>query len=431
MNTETNATPERRYWTLACRKRTANRFVRISDWSGTWHEAVNLAGAMIALRPELQVYYTTTAEAEANGYVTPEDCGNILTDAGKRIRMIDGGTLPDELRDYRPCGNCVSGRLPNEYGVSGPNAGSDCPLCEGGRIVDAPEAVTPEDDAPCRHSWVAGMMHVADEDLDTVAAMRDVTCERCEAVYVTPEYREFLVAVAIAAVTPEDDAPEDESDDMPLADKIEALSRVFGPEAIRWVDSEYVAELRERGYVHWNDRDTRETDGCVPHIDLSKVGKDECAYGQSSTLDRSNFRSLTRDYPGVFCPISYVNVDVLGAFIDDLSEDIIRTLCGLSDDYPVYDESDMSEIESEEITDSIRRYALWDLGKTIAETHGEAIEDEWDSLSEDRQAELLDTVCRENDYYPEHSGYEVSWDLPTIAGWVADHLAVTPLTAAA
>jgi hypothetical protein len=39
-----------------------------------------------------------------------------------------------------------------------------------------------EQSAPCRHSWVAGMMYVHDEDLVTIAAMRPVECERCETV---------------------------------------------------------------------------------------------------------------------------------------------------------------------------------------------------------------------------------------------------------
>lgn len=38
----------------------------------------------------------------------------------------------------------------------------------------------------CRHSWVAGMMCVADEDLDAVSQVRPVECERCEVVY-SPE----------------------------------------------------------------------------------------------------------------------------------------------------------------------------------------------------------------------------------------------------
>ena len=44
------------------------------------------------------------------------------------------------------------------------------------------------DEPPCRHSWVAGMMHVHDEDLGAVYAARSargevIECERCEATY--------------------------------------------------------------------------------------------------------------------------------------------------------------------------------------------------------------------------------------------------------
>lgn len=34
----------------------------------------------------------------------------------------------------------------------------------------------------CRHRWVAGMMYVHDEDLVSVARVRNVECERCEEV---------------------------------------------------------------------------------------------------------------------------------------------------------------------------------------------------------------------------------------------------------
>jgi hypothetical protein len=40
------------------------------------------------------------------------------------------------------------------------------------------------DENECRHSWVAGMMYVDDEDLDYIAANRKVECEKCEEVYV-------------------------------------------------------------------------------------------------------------------------------------------------------------------------------------------------------------------------------------------------------
>lgn len=33
------------------------------------------------------------------------------------------------------------------------------------------------------HTWVAGIMRVHDEDVESVAAVRPVECERCEYVY--------------------------------------------------------------------------------------------------------------------------------------------------------------------------------------------------------------------------------------------------------
>jgi hypothetical protein len=91
--------PERPYWTLAWRKRTANRFQRATDWQGTWAQAFLLAGRFAETHPDLQVYYTSTAAAEVDGYVAAEDCRNILTDSGKRVRVADTGTLSDLLSD--------------------------------------------------------------------------------------------------------------------------------------------------------------------------------------------------------------------------------------------------------------------------------------------------------------------------------------------
>jgi hypothetical protein len=44
------------------------------------------------------------------------------------------------------------------------------------QVTDAP-APAP---VRCRHVWVAGMMYVHDEDVESVAAVRPVECERCE-----------------------------------------------------------------------------------------------------------------------------------------------------------------------------------------------------------------------------------------------------------
>lgn len=37
--------------------------------------------------------------------------------------------------------------------------------------------------ANCRHSYVSGMMYVADEDLDLISESMKVECEKCEKVY--------------------------------------------------------------------------------------------------------------------------------------------------------------------------------------------------------------------------------------------------------
>lgn len=91
-------------WTIAYRKPRANRFIRVSDWEGSWQEAYDVAGIFSAVHPELQVYYVPSADHEANeqrqiesgelrdfGYSA--DWGNVLVDSGKRVKIIEGGAL--------------------------------------------------------------------------------------------------------------------------------------------------------------------------------------------------------------------------------------------------------------------------------------------------------------------------------------------------
>jgi hypothetical protein len=50
-----------------------------------------------------------------------------------------------------------------------------------------------QDHKRCRHSWVAGMMHVHDEDVESVAATRAVTCDKCDCRYVDRNARPFKI----------------------------------------------------------------------------------------------------------------------------------------------------------------------------------------------------------------------------------------------
>src|SRR5690349_4918585 len=85
-------------WTIAYRKPRANRFLRVSTWSGTWAQAVAMARLFGEANPDLQVWYTSTRAAELDGKVTVEDVANIMTDSGKRVRIVETDVeLPAEL----------------------------------------------------------------------------------------------------------------------------------------------------------------------------------------------------------------------------------------------------------------------------------------------------------------------------------------------
>lgn len=78
-------------WTLAYRKRTANRFQRMTNWAGTWAQARELARTFGQAHPELDIWYVPSAASETPGH---EDTGNVLTDTGRRVRIRDNGEAP-------------------------------------------------------------------------------------------------------------------------------------------------------------------------------------------------------------------------------------------------------------------------------------------------------------------------------------------------
>lgn len=85
-------------WTLAYRTKGANHFRRVTDWTGTWHEARDLAGLVTLSHPELEVWYTGSLDSERHGFVHADDCGNLLVPSGKgrksrRVRVRETGSL--------------------------------------------------------------------------------------------------------------------------------------------------------------------------------------------------------------------------------------------------------------------------------------------------------------------------------------------------
>lgn len=81
-------------WTLAWRKRTANRFQRAVNWSGTWAQARELAGTFLAAHPDLQVYYVPTVGSDPDA--------TVMTDSGRNVRIRDNGVIPAAVLAQAP-----------------------------------------------------------------------------------------------------------------------------------------------------------------------------------------------------------------------------------------------------------------------------------------------------------------------------------------
>jgi hypothetical protein len=158
-------------------------------------------------------------------------------------------------------------------------------------------------------------------------------------------------------------------------------------------------------WIAWHDRSDYRREDTEPYADLSAVGKGPDYYDQSSTLDRSNYRRLREDYPDTFTVTSYANVDTLGGFVADLSDELTEELIGLREQYPVYDEEDMSAIETDEIDEQWADFASDELGKELPEDINEA----WSALNKDERWQLFSEACDAAGYYPEHNGIEVLW----------------------
>jgi hypothetical protein len=84
-------------WTIAYRNPRANRFTRVTNWTGTWSQAVGMAQLFAEANPDAQVFYVPSRESELNGLVPAEDIANILVDSGKRVRIVEKGEIPAEM----------------------------------------------------------------------------------------------------------------------------------------------------------------------------------------------------------------------------------------------------------------------------------------------------------------------------------------------
>lgn len=143
------------------------------------------------------------------------------------------------------------------------------------------------------------------------------------------------------------------------------------------------------------------------YFDLGRIAKGECGAGQSTTAQRSNYRRLCEDFPGAFTHISFMNVNVLGAFAADIDDDLAEMLIDLADsDSGMYDSDDVDALESDEIGEAWDSYLKWDLHSELSEIDQESM----DAIDVDALGREFYNQLTELDYYPQHDGYEVRWD---------------------
>jgi hypothetical protein len=188
------------------------------------------------------------------------------------------------------------------------------------------------------------------------------------------------------------------------------LSYVWPEDAVNgYVSSYRVSGEYSGGYrVRTVSGDPSEHDG-HPYVSFEDIATTECAYGQADTVRRSNYTAIKRDYPDFpWVDVSYMNTNGLGCFVADLDDDMTQLMIGLKEQYPVYDEEEMSRLEQEEIEESWHEFMRADIWSELPEVTRTTM---WDALGEDTVTDLW-WACVSDDVfgsYPEHHGTEVVW----------------------
>jgi hypothetical protein len=146
-------------------------------------------------------------------------------------------------------------------------------------------------------------------------------------------------------------------------------------------------------------------------VDLGSVARGDDAANQTSTALRSNYRILHRDHPDTFTDLSYSNVSSLGAFVDDLTDELVTTLIHLARVHVVFDEDDLSALEDDEIGQAWEDYLRHDVRADLSEPEQDAL------LAADPDAvrDAFYTALIGLDYYPEHTGLDIRWDPDQVA----------------
>lgn len=187
---------------------------------------------------------------------------------------------------------------------------------------------------------------------------------------------------------------------------------------VEWVRSD-IKDDNWYGYIGPYDTSKYCNKGDLQYVNLGTIAKGTDGANQTSTYLRSNYRKLREDFPDIWTDTSYSNVDVLGAFVADLPDEVIDILIHLKGDDYVYDSDDLSALENDEITESWDEYVRSDITIVLYKAD---VENEWDALTHDAQKAMFWAAVTKSDYYPEHDGLDIIWHFDKILPVLVDML---------
>ncbi|HEX2242602.1 MAG TPA: hypothetical protein VHK27_05010 [Gammaproteobacteria bacterium] len=192
---------------------------------------------------------------------------------------------------------------------------------------------------------------------------------------------------------------------------------------IQWVSPSDIAEFPEADEIgsvgplvmrneNWHDSDA------LMMVVLRNVKANE-RWGDDSIIDESNYRSLVRDFPYAFVNVGYTNCDGLATFAHILDHDheLRKVVVGLADEYPIYDESDHSELVQERQEESWEAYVWQDLSSDIKN----AMDKRFNNIGDDEEWNRIDDwVDDAEDMIRElffESAYDQGWEFDDHGEW--------------
>lgn len=134
------------------------------------------------------------------------------------------------------------------------------------------------------------------------------------------------------------------------------------------------------GFMVWVETDNPQGGD---RVSMGTLGMNYADYGETVThylvpcttwgdycgdcCQRSNYRSLIRDYPETFVEVlGGYNSQYLAIPKDNLTDDLDEIFTNLAERYPLYDESDHSELEMDEAYDQWNSWARDDILCTLS-----------------------------------------------------------------